>query len=54
MSRTLTIEELSEIADFARLYPEAVPQMLKTQDPETLLERVRATIAEQKGDAGER
>jgi hypothetical protein len=46
MTRVLTVEELGEIAEFARQYPEAIPQMRETQDPETLLERVRATITE--------
>jgi hypothetical protein len=52
MTRVLTVEELGEIAEFARQYPEAIPQMRETQDPETLLERVRATRAEQEEQSG--
>ena len=46
MSAALTVEELAEIAAFARAYPEAVPQMLQSTDPRELLERVRITLQE--------
>ena len=46
MGRVLTVEELGEIAEFVRQYPEVIPQMREVEDPETLLERVRTTIAE--------
>jgi hypothetical protein len=52
MTRVLTVEELGEIAEFARQYPEVIPQMRQVEDPETLLERVRATVAEQEGQNG--